>query len=226
MGAWTANMVDVFDTVFGNESTNGGEEIVTLKLREAGAEDGQIADDTEMWGMGCCLYRPKAPDADGKCQALVAQIGPRKIAIATRDSRAGKRFGALNEGDAVFGSPTGGGMFRANDDGATSMRVGDPDGTQKAWIAIEKGDGTILLGNKFGHIELGPEGFMVCLAGSPEYISLKPGEFTVSAPTCTIAGGSVALGVGASKPLAAAPITGTAGAGFVSLTPVLGVFVA
>ena len=226
MGAFTINIMDAFATRYGGEATGGEEEIVTLSLREAGQEDGQNADDAEMWGEGCYLYRPKAPNDDGKCQALVAQIGPRKVAIATRDSRAGKRFGALNEGDAVFGSPTGGGMFRANDDGSTSMRVADPDGTQKAWIAIEKDDGTILLGNKFGHIELGPEGFMVCLAGSSEYLSLKPGEFTASAPTCTIAGGSVALGVGASKPLAAAPITGTAGAGFVSLTPVLGVFVA
>lgn len=224
MGAWTANFADVFDTVFGNESTSGGEEIVTLKLREAGAEDGQIADDTEMWGMGCALYRPKAPDDDGKCQALVAQIGPRKVAIATRDSRASKRFGALNEGDAVYGSPTGGGMFRANDDGSTSMRVADPDGTQKAFFAIEA-DGTLLLGNEWGHIELGAEGFMVCLKGSSEYLSLKPGEFTASAPACTLAGASVALGIGASKPLAAAPITGTVGAGFVPLTPVLNVFV-
>lgn len=226
MGAWTPDFQDVFATLYGSDATGGGEEIVTLSLRAAGQEDGQDADDADAWGEGCYLYRPKAPNDDGKCQALVAQIGPRKVAIATRDSRAGKRFGAMNEGDAVFGSPTGGGMFRANDDGATSMRVADPDGTQKAWVALEKGDGTILIGNKFGHIELGPEGFMVCLAGSPEYLSLKPGEFTASAPTCTIAGGSVALGVGASKPLAAAPITGTAGAGFVSLTPVLGVFVA
>lgn len=115
-------------------------------------------------------------------------------------------------------------MFRANDDGSTSVRVADPDGTQKAFFAIEK-DGTILIGNEWAHLEIGAEGFMICLKGSSEYLSLKPGEFVASAPNVSLAASAVALGLGAAVPLAAAPITGTVGAGFVPLKPVLNVFV-
>lgn len=206
--------------MFGSETTGGGEEIVTLSLRTAGQDDGQDADDAEVWGMGCALYRPKAPDDKGKCQALVAQIGPRKVAIATRDSRASERFGALSEGDAVFGSPTGGGMLRANDDGATSMRKSGVDGTQLAWVALEADD-TILIGNKWGSIEIGENG-MILMVGS-EYFEIKPGEMVLSSSKVNLAAAAVALGLGAALPLAAVPTVPPGG--FACASPVLSVTV-
>ena len=225
MGAFSVDFSDVFSTMYGSEATGGTEEIVTLQLREAGAEDGQTADETEMWIQGCLLYRPADPDDDGKCQVLTAQIGPRKIALASRDSRAATSFGALNKGDAVFGSPTGKVMVRANADGSVGIRKSGDGGAADSWVHIEK-DGDIIIGNAAGQLELSSEnGFVVALGDSSfMQLSAKTG-FVVSAPTCSLACGSVALGMGASKPLAAAPITGTAGAGFVSPTPVLNVFV-
>lgn len=222
MGAWTADFKDVFDTMFGMDSSGGSEETITLKLRDAGDEDGQTADDVEAWGQGCILYRPKAPDAEGKAQVLTAQVGPRKIAIASRDSRATKTFGAVNAGDAVFGSPTGGGMFRANDDGSASMRVVGEGGVQKGWISIET-DGTILIGNKWGHLELGENGFSVCLCDGPDYFQVKPGEIVCSSSKVNLAAAAVALGLGAVLPLAAVPTVPPGG--FACASPVSSVTV-
>lgn len=216
---------DVFATKFGTDATGGEEEIVTLSLRDAGEEDGQTSDEAEVYAMGCAMYRPADPDDDGKCQALTAQIGPRRIAICTRDSRAAKAFGALNKGDAVFGSPTGAGQFRANGDGSIGFRRTGKAGAPDTWVHIEA-DGSIILGNEAGQFELSKEnGLLIALDGGVFLqLSAKTG-FVVSAPTVSLAAGSVALGVGASTPLAVAPITGTVGAGFVSAKPVLNVFV-
>lgn len=209
--------------MFGSAATGGAAEIVTLNTRSAGDTDGQTGDDVEYWSHGCMAYRPADPTGDGKCQVMTRQVGGRKIAVASQDSRA-KVFGALNKGDACFGSPTGGGMFRANADGSTGFRRVMKDGAADAYVNIEA-DGTIVFGNQWGQAELGENGWVVALKDSSfEQLSAKTG-FVVSAPTCSLACGSVALGMGATKPLAAAPITGTVGTGFVAVAPVLNVFV-
>lgn len=225
MGAFTVSIMDAFATRYGGEATGGTEDIVTLSLRDAGTEDGQTADEAELWMHGCMQYRPAAPDDDGKCQVLTAQIGPSRVAFASRDSRASKVFGALNEGDSVFGSPTGGGMFRANGDGSVGFRKVGKNGAPDSWVHIES-DGDIICGNAAGQWELSQEsGFLVALQdGTFMQLSGKTG-FVISAPTCSLAAGSVALGVGAAVPLASVPITGTVGAGVVGTKPVMNVFV-
>lgn len=222
MGAWTADFRDVFDTMFGNESTGGGEEIVTLRLRDAGDEEGQTADETEMWGQGCFLYRPAPPNDDGKCQALVAQIGPRKIAMATRDSRASKVFGALNPGDAVFGSPTGKVMVRANNDGSIALRKAGEGDAPDSWVSIDK-DGGITIGNAAGQIELTTKNGFLILMEDGSFFQLKNGKCIVSTQLLH-ALGSLAQGQ-APMPLATTPFTGTVGAGFAPVLPVQGLMV-
>lgn len=194
---------DVFATMFGSTATGGVEEIVTLATRAAGDEDGQTGDDVEYWTHGCMVYRPADPDSKGKCQVMTRQVGGRKVAVASRDSRS-KVFGAVNKGDALFGSPTGGGMFRANADGATGVRVVEPDGVQRAWISAEA-DGTIIIGNKWGQIELGENGFSVCLTADSTYLEVKPGEIVAAATKVNLAAAAIALGLGAAIPLAFVP---------------------
>ena len=211
---------DVFDTMFGNTTTGGAAEIVTLNTRSAGDSDGQTGDDVEYWSHGCMVYRPADPDGDGKCQVMTRQVGGRKIAVASQDSRA-KVFGALNKGDACFGSPTGGGMFRANADGSTGFRRVGKDGAADAWRQTEK-DGTQITGNEWGQYELSKEGFVVSLADGT-FFQVKAGEIICGAAKISLPG-TVGLGPSPSVPLAPAPITGTVGAGFVSPVPITGVF--
>lgn len=216
------NFSDVFETMYGSGPTGGGEEVVTFITRDAGTEDGQTADPVELWSQGCMAYRPADPDDAGKCQVLTAQIGPRRVGIATRDTRSSAAFGALNKGDAAFGSPTGGGMFRANADGSVGFRRAGKDGASDAWIHTES-DGTHIFGNEWGQFELGKNGFVVALADGT-YLEVKAGEIVLGAANIKLPG-TIGLGASPSVPLAPAPITGTVGAGFVSTVPINGIFV-
>lgn len=222
MGAMDFDFSDVFQTMYGSDSTGGTEEIVTLGLRDAGTEDGQTADPAEVWSHACMAYRPAPPDDDGKCQAMTVRIGPRRLAIASRDTRASKVFGALNEGDSVFGSPTGGGMFRANGDGSVGFRKAGKNGAADAWVNTEA-SGAHVFGNEWGQFELGENGFVVSLADGT-FLQVKAGEIILGAAKIQLPG-TVTLGPAPSMPLASVPITGTVGAGFVSGVAITGIFV-
>lgn len=215
---------DVFETMYGSEATDGGGEVVTCQVRNPDEAEGQTGADVEMWGPACVVYRPAPPDAKGKCQLLTTPIGPSLVAIASRDSRTADATGAMNAGDAAFCSPTGKVALRANADGSIAMiKQGE---SVDSLVSIEK-DGTILAANEFGQFELGPNGFQVMLP-SGESIIVKKGKIQFSAPQIVLAGGSVALGIGAAVPLASVPtvpVTGTAGPGFVSPKPVLNILV-
>jgi hypothetical protein len=209
---------DVFETMWGSAATEGTGEIVACQVRDAGETDGQDARDVELWSQGCIAYRPAKPDGDGKCQLLTVPIGSQLLAIASRDSRADKATGALNEGDAAFCSPTGKVALRCNADGSCSLiKQGE---SVDSVVSIEK-NGTILCANEWGQFELGPNGFQVMLP-TGESIIVKQGKIQLSAPQVVLAGGTVALGVGASMPLAIVPTvvpTGTAAPGFVAAKP-------
>lgn len=212
---------DVFDTVYGNDTTGGADKVMTMSTREVGDTDGQTADDVELWMHGCMVYRPADPTDDGKCQVLMVQTGARKVGIASRDLRSQKTFGDVNKGDAAFGSPTGGVVLRCNADGSGGLRHSDPGDGPDAYLQLEK-DGTWIIGNQWGQIELGDAGFVVVLA-TGESLSLTKEGFSCSGKCAALQTSSVALGAGASVPLAAVPITGTAGAGFVTATPIMSI---
>jgi hypothetical protein len=199
------NFVDVFETLWGSTDTGGTGEVVTCQVRGAGEEDGQDARDVELWSQGCIAYRPAKPDGDGKCQLLTVPIGSQLLAIASRDSRADKATGALNEGDAAFCSPTGKVALRCNADGSCSMlKQGE---SADAYISIQK-DGTILIGNEWVQLELGPNGFQVFNKVTGEAMALGGGFFNVVAPNGALQCGGLSLGVGAAVPLTFAPASG------------------
>jgi hypothetical protein len=216
------NFQDCYASEFGSDATGGAHEIPTVDVRRAGEEDGKDGEQVELFEHCCVAYRPADPTEDGACQVLTADAGGTPIAIASRDLRIGKATGALNAGDAAFASPVGKVAFRSNADGTGAViQQGE---TADAFISFGK-DGTLIFGNQYGQFELGPNGFQVCLANGTAF-GLGPDGFSVFAATCALQSGSVALGVGASKPLAATAFTGTVGAGFAPTTPVLNVFVA
>jgi hypothetical protein len=197
------NYQDVFESAYGSEATGGAGEIVTCSTREPEQTEGQTGTDVEMWGPACVVFRPKAPDAKGKCQLLTTPIGPALIAIGSRDSRTAEATGAMNAGDAAFCSPTGKVALRCNDDGSISLlKQGE---NFDSVFSIEK-DGTILGTNEWCQFEAGPNGFQVMLP-TGESIIVKPGKIQLAAPQVVLNGAVVALGIGASVPLGAIPAT-------------------
>jgi len=203
----TFDFVDVFETMYGSDASGGGASVVTCQVRDAGEPDGQDGRDVELWGMGCVVYRPAKPDANGKCQLLVTPIGSQPVAIASQDSRAAKAAGAMNEGDAAFCSPTGKVAVRCNADNSFAiLRQGS---AADAFFLIEK-DGSIKFGNQWGMFTLDSDGFsMISAAG--EALTLGGGSFQVLAAKGVIGTGTVALGATASRPLTFAPVSGIAG---------------
>jgi len=218
------DFADVFDSMWGNESTGGADEIPTCSIRRTGEDDGKDGDDVELWGQGCIVYRPADPTDDGRCQLLVAKVGSRPVAIASRDLRASQAAGAMNKGDAALVSPTGKNAFRANADGSISiLQQGE---STDAFLTFEK-DGTIIFGNPWGQFELGPNGFlMTTITG--EALAVGGGFVNALAPTVALSGGSVMLGATAAVPLALIPTvvpTGTAVAAFAVTKPCPNIFV-
>jgi hypothetical protein len=217
---------DVFASMYGSEATGGAGEIVTCHVRNAGEADGdgQTGTDVEMWGPACVVFRPKAPDAKGKCQLLTTPIGPALIAIGSRDSRTADATGAMNAGDAAFCSPTGKVALRCNDDGSIAMiKQGE---TSDSYHVCEA-DGSWKTGNEWGQYSLGPDGFKVILAGGQAF-SLTEKGFTLIAPDANFCVGTIELGLGAAVPLCAnplTPITGSIVPGFCSVKPTVNIFV-
>ncbi len=220
------DFADVFASFYGSEATGGAGEIVTCQTRDAGEadEDGQTGTDVEMWGPGCVVFRPKEPDAKGKCQLLTVPVGPLAVAIGSRDSRAAEATGAMNAGDAAFCSPTGKVAFRANDDGSIAMIK---QGAEVDSYHVCEKDGSWKMGCPWGQMEFGPDGFKVILA-SGQALSLTKDGFTVIAPNANFCCGTIALGLGAAVPLCAnplTPITGSIVPGFCSVKPIVNIFV-
>ncbi len=219
MRDWT--FVDAYDSVWGSGESGGEAELVTASIRRSGEPEGQDGDAVEMFGHACIAYRPADPDKGGVCQMLVGTMGGQAYAFATRDLRLSAVAPALGKGDMAIGAPTGKTTFISKADGSAAIfKKGE---TADAGISIEKDD-RILMFNQWGTISLGPQGFMVSLA-TGQLFHLAPSGCQVMAPTFAAKCGNIALGVAASRPLAAAPITGTVGAGFCPTSPVLHIFV-
>lgn len=216
MSDWT--FVDAFASIWGNESTDGAAEVVTCQTREVG-QDGGVGDaNVELWGAGCVVFRPAPPDDDGKCQLLTVQIGAQQYAVGANDSRAANATGALNPGDAAFCSPTGKVALRANANGSISLiKQGEK---ADAYISIQK-DGTIVIGNQWGQLEIGKNG-VVWAGADSSAMQINKAAFQVISDMAALNVGSIAFGVAACAGLGVplcfvptVPTTGTVGPGFV-----------
>ncbi len=200
------DFTDVFESLWGSDPTGGKGEVATVNLREAGEEEGATEDGLEVWGTGCVVYRPAKPTDKGKCQAMVASVGGRRVVVATQDLRANECTGAMNDGDAAFCSPTGRNVLKMG--GAGGIHLVQQTDSDDASIAIEK-DGTILQANQYGVVELGPNGFVVTLA-SGEQFQLTQGYAQIVAPQAFMRAGCVGLGLAPAVPLTFAAPSGVA----------------
>lgn len=201
------DFADVFESMWGNASPTSGE-MATVNLREVGETSGIDAKGCEMWGPAPLVYRPAPPDADGKCQALTTEIGGRTIVLGTQDPRSAKATGALNTGDVALCSPTGKNVLRLNATGEAGIALVQQTKGDDAGIAIQR-DGTIVLYNQWGIIELGSGGFVVTLK-TGQQMSLDATAFQCVAPQGFVRCGVVGLGVAPAVPLTFAAPSGVA----------------
>lgn len=190
-----------FGAAYGADASGGDTTLVTVSLRDGDDEEGQTGTDVEVWGQAPVLYRPADPDDKGSCQTLTTLIGGTPVCMATRDLRAVDSMPALGPGDAAFVCPTGRGGFFTKPDGSMGMlqrgKGGAPDS-----LAVFEQDGTFNVSTKHGQIVLGPNGFQVILPNG-ECFSLGGNNVTMSATSMNLEVASLALGTGASAPLAA-----------------------
>ncbi len=204
---------DVAESQFGNDATDGKEEIVTCTLRYAGETDGQDELAAEVWCQYGFTSRPAAPSDSGKCQALTVDAAGKRIVVGSRDLRGADSHGALNAGDVAMWS-TGKNSIRCNADGSIAIhQIGE---SIDSGLSIEK-DGTILIFNEWGTIELGKDGFKVLTASGTSSLELAPDHFQAMAPQGFLRCGCVGLGLAPSLPLC----TG-AGAAAVPIPYILG----
>jgi len=188
---------DISETKWGSSDTGGEAEVVTCTLRAAGESDGQVELAADVWGAYGLSYRPASPKAGAVCQAITYTAGGKRHVIATRDTRGGDCHGALNDGDVALWS-VGKNSVRCNADG--SIAIHQIGSEVDAGISVEK-DGTILIFNEFGQIELGKNGFQVFTKDGGA-IALGNGSFqTISKTAAWLRSGSVLLGPSPTKPL-------------------------
>lgn len=192
------DVYDVFDSDYSDKATGGKGEIATVSIRECGEDEGTSFKDAEIWGHAPLLYRPGDKDDKGACQALTENIGGRMAVVGTKDARAAEASGALKKGDVALVNPWGGKCcLRLNADRSMALlQQGDDD---DAGISFEK-DGTIILFNKYGQMELGPNGFQVFTAAG-EALKVGGGVFQTVSSQAFIMAGCVGLGPAPSKPL-------------------------
>lgn len=194
---------DIAGSNFSAESSGGEAEVTTADLREVGEENGVDVSAAELWAHYGLAYRPPASAGKNRCQALAVPIAGGRAVIATRDARSSEAAGALNDGDVALWS-VGKNAVRVNADG--SIALIQQGASTDAMIAIQK-NGSIVLSNQWGQIELGPKGFLVVTADG---CSLKAGQAQCQmlAPQCFVTGGVVGLGVAPAAPLTLQPLTG------------------
>lgn len=216
----------LFGATYGTTASGGASTLVTASMRDGDDEDGQTGHDVEVWGVAPVLYVPDDPDKDGGCQALTTLIGGTPVCIGTRDLRAVRAIPGLAKGDAAFVCPTGSSGVIAQKDGTLTLLQRGKGGRADALLTLQA-DGAFNVTTPFGQIVLDAKGFRV-IGPNGEAMGLGANDFTVTATTMSLAGATVALGVGASVPLAALPLTVAAtggGPGFYSPTPVTRIFV-
>lgn len=201
--AWI-DYLDVMEALLSDAPTGGEPAVVTAAVRDAGQQDGQTGRDVEVWSQGCVVYVPAPPDDAGKCQALSTIVGGTKVIVATRDSRAVDAVGELPPGAAAFCCPTGknAAVFKA--DGSISLI--QQGKSSDALVSIEA-DGAILLRNRWGQIELGPEGFKVMLTSGESFL-LDRDLAQIAAANVCLESGVTKLSASASVPLTFAPASG------------------
>ncbi|MCU0686943.1 MAG: hypothetical protein MUF34_32650 [Polyangiaceae bacterium] len=166
------------------------------------------------FGIYGLVSRPAAPANDNggagaRCEAIVADEGGSPMVVATRDLRAEDVVGPLAEGDVALWS-NGSNYLRMNADGSSSWRKSAGPGLPAdAYHQIEA-DGTLLSGNQWGGIEIGPDSLK--LRFGKTVVELGDGFFQVTADEVVLAAGSIGLGPAPSVPLTQAPPGPPAGA--------------
>lgn len=215
-----------FGATYSTAASGGDATLVTTSLRDGDDEEGQTGHEAEVWGVAPVVYVPDDPTDAGACQALTTDIGGQPVCLGTRDLRAVGAIPALGRGDAAFVCPTGRGGVIVQKDGSITLLQRGTGGRKDALLVMEP-DGAFNVSTPFGQIVLDADGFRVILA-SGECFTLGGTQFVASATSISLSGATVGLGVGASVPLAAVPLTPAAtggGPGFYSPVPVTRIFV-
>ena len=215
-----------FGATYGSTASGGASTLVTTSLRDGDDEEGQTGHDAEVWGVAPVVYVPDDPTDAGACQSLTTLLGGVPVCLGTRDLRAVHAIPALGRGDAAFVCPTGRGGLIVQKDGSLTLLQRGTGGRKDALLSIEA-DGSLVITTPHGQIVLDADGFRV-IGPNGEALGIGGNDFTVTATTISLAGSTVALGAGASVPLAAAPLTPAAtggGPGFYSVVPVKNLFV-
>lgn len=193
---------DITDSKWSNDATGGKEEIVTCSTRSAGETDGVDGQDAEIWGQYGFASRPAAPDGESRCQSLVFDIGGRLAVLATRDLRGADNHGALNPGDVAVWS-VGKNVMYCKADGSCGIRQIGKEAD--AFLAIES-DGAVLAGNQWGMFQIDQSGPALMHADGMASIGLTAGGVvSIIGTQVAIGAGVIALGVGATVPLAIQP---------------------
>lgn len=220
------NYATLFSASYTPEASGGAATLVTASLRDGDDDEDQVGQNVEIWGQAPVIFLPDDPDEGGRCQALTTQLGGVPVAIATRDLRASQAVPGLAKGDAAFCCPSGRVALLARKDGTIGLMQRGKDGGKDSLLLILE-DGSLNITTPFGQIVLDADGFRV-IGPNGEALGLGANDFTLTASKATLAVPSLALGVGASVPLALAPLApiATGGApGFYSSVPIKGIFV-
>lgn len=91
---WRDYVRGVADTALSIARVRGSQLLANAKtlaldliVSEDSDDEGEVAEDAEVWGDAALLYRPAAPDANGAPEAIVWRHGDERIVIATKDRR-------------------------------------------------------------------------------------------------------------------------------------------
>lgn len=177
-------------------------------------EEGE-SDDVEHWQHVGFISRPsKASPPKDSPQGIVLCRGDRDVCIASKDQRGQKLAEELGFGETcVYGAGASGtgqarALFRSS--GAAGLFTRQSNAESGAGVVAQvKADGSIVLANAMGGIEIGLESLKIVFGSCS--IVLTSAGIKLNAPLADVATALVKLGVNATKPALWGP-TGVAGA--------------
>lgn len=147
--------------------------------------------------------RPADPSADGDvCEAIVLKDSWGDCIIGVRDFVGAKLAGELQPGEAAAYCASS--MARAlfKKDGSVTLYTTDDNTPTGQSVFLSVGPDGIKMGGPWGAFTLTKDGLQMASRGGSWVLLSDDGSATVGGSTVNVAGGSVALGIGATLPLA------------------------